>query len=93
MPVSAVDCVQPALQHAREQLFTRSASGNGRAWRWLEFWRPNCTSADAVSETSGTVGLASHTRIKVSCCLFEVAVWRVPFHSASYSEHIAQFSD
>ena len=23
MPVSAVDCVQPALQHAREQLFTR----------------------------------------------------------------------
>ncbi|HEY6302073.1 MAG TPA: hypothetical protein VIX14_03310 [Terriglobales bacterium] len=27
MPVSAVDCVQPALQHAREQLFTRFSWG------------------------------------------------------------------
>lgn len=27
MPVSAVDCVQPALQHAREQLFTRFRFG------------------------------------------------------------------
>lgn len=27
MPVSAVDCVQPAIQHAREQLFTRFRFG------------------------------------------------------------------
>src|SRR5258708_34120954 len=27
MPVSAVDCVQPALQHTREQLFTRFRFG------------------------------------------------------------------
>ena len=27
LPVSAVDCVQPALQHAREQLFTRFSWG------------------------------------------------------------------
>jgi hypothetical protein len=92
MPVSAVDCVQPALQHTREQLFTRFRFGQ---WSRLalvgilaaELHVGGCNfgnfgrSWPRVPHKSGSEFLPS-SRLPSG--------WP-PFNSAPISEHLGQF--
>jgi hypothetical protein len=92
VPVSAVDCVQPALQHAREQLFTRFRIGQ---WSRLalvgilaaELHVGGCNfgnfggSWPRVPHKSGSDLLPSSS----------LPFGWPPFNPAHISEHIAQF--
>jgi hypothetical protein len=92
LPVSAVDCVQPALQHTRQQLFA--------PFRWSQWSRLALVGFLAAELHVGGCGfgnLGSHwphiphkdgsTLIPSSASPFGVP----PFNSAHMSEHIAQF--
>jgi hypothetical protein len=92
LPVSAVDCVQPALQHTRQQLFSPFRWG-----QWSRLALVGILAAELHLGGCGFGNLGSHwphvphkdgsTVIPSSASPFGVP----PFNSAHMSEHIAQF--
>ena len=91
MPVSAVDCVQPALQHAREQLFTR--------FRWGQWSRLALVGILAAELHVGGCGFGNfggnlpHIPQKGRNGFMQSSLpygWP-PFNPAHISEHIGQF--
>jgi hypothetical protein len=92
VPVSAVDCVQPALQHTRSQLFTRFRFGQ---WSRLalvgilaaELHVGGCNFGNLGHGWPG-VHTKNHGDFLPSSKL--PSDWP-PFNSAQLSEHIAQF--
>ncbi len=91
MPVSAVDCVQPALQHAREQLFTR--------FRWGQWSRLALVGILAAELHVGGCGFGNfggnlpHIPQKGRNEFMQSSLphgWP-PFNPAHISEHIGQF--
>lgn len=92
MPVSAVDCVQPALQHTRRQLFSPFRWG-----QWSRLALVGILAAELHVGGCGFGNLGNHwprvphkdgsTLIPSSASPFGVP----PFNSAHMSEHIAQF--
>jgi len=92
LPVSAVDCVQPALQHTRQQLFSPFRWG-----QWSRLALVGILAAELHVGGCGFGNLGSHwphiphkdgsTLIPSSASPFGVP----PFNSAHLSEHIAQF--
>jgi hypothetical protein len=92
MPVSAVDCVQPAFQHVREQLFTRFRFGQ---WSRLALVGILAAELHAGGCNFGNFGNnwpnahpKSHSEFLPSSRL--PSDWP-PFNSAHISEHLAQF--
>jgi len=92
VPVSAVDCVQPALQHAREQLFTRFRFGQ---WSRLALVGILAAELHAGGCNFGNFG-GSWPRVphKSGSDLLPSSSlpsgWP-PFNPAHISEHIGQF--
>jgi hypothetical protein len=92
VPVSAVDCVQPALQHTRAQLFTRFRFGQ---WSRLalvgilaaELHVGGCNFGNLGSKWP-RIPRKDHSEFLPSSSL--LSNWP-PFNSAHISEHIAQF--
>ncbi len=91
MPVSAVDCVQPALQHAREQLFTR--------FRWGQWSRLALVGILAAELHVGGCSFGNfganlpHIPQKGRNEFMQSSLphgWP-PFNPAHISEHIGQF--
>ncbi len=92
MPVSAVDCVQPALQHTRQQLFSPFRWG-----QWSRLALVGILAAELHVGGCGFGNLGNHwphiphkdgsTLIPSSASPFGVP----PFNSAHMSQHIAQF--
>ena len=91
MPVSAVDCVQPALQHAREQLFTRFRFGQ---WSRLALVGILATELHVGGCNFGNFG-GNWPRIphkhQNEFLQSRVPNWLLPLNHAHISEHIAQF--
>ena len=91
MPVSAVDCVQPALQHAREQLFTRFRFGQ---WSRLALVGILAAELHVGGCNFGNFG-GSWPRIphrnQNEFLQSSVPHWLLPFNHAHISEHIGQF--
>ncbi len=92
MPVSAVDCVQPALQHARAQLFTHFRWGQ---WSRLALVGILAAELHVGGCNFGNLGGSwpraprrTHSEFLPSSSL--PSAWP-PFNSAHISEHIAQF--
>ena len=91
MPVSAVDCVQPALQHAREQLFTRFRFG-----QWSRLALVGILAAELhvggcnFGNFGGRWPRIPH-RNQNEFLQSSVPHWLVPFNHAHISEHIGQF--
>ncbi len=92
MPISAVDCVQPALQHARAQLFTRFRFGQ---WSRLALVGILAAELHVGGCNFGNMGghwprvpRKNHSYLLPSSSL--PSDWP-PFKSAHLSEHIAQF--
>ena len=92
MPVSAVDCVQPALQHAREQLFTHFRWGQ---WSRLALVGILAAELHVGGCNFGNLGgnwprlpRKNHSEFLPSSAL---PSGFPPFNSAHISEHIAQF--
>jgi len=92
VPISAVDCVQPALQHTRAQLFT-----NFRWGQWLRLALVGILAAELhvggcnFGNASGSwprVPKKGYSELLPSSRL--PSNWP-PFNSAHLSEHIAQF--
>ncbi len=91
MPVSAVDCVQPALQHAREQLFTRFRWGQ---WSRLALVGILAAELHVGGCNFGNFGqFASRPRKSENEFLpfSSLPFGWPPFNPAHISEHIAQF--
>ena len=92
MPVSAVDCVQPALQHTRQQLFNPFRWG-----QWSRLALVGILAAELHVGGCGFGNVGSHwphvphkngsTILPSSASPFGVP----PFNSAHLSEHLAQF--
>ena len=91
MPVSAVDCVQPALQHAREQLFTRFRFGQ---WSRLALVGILAAELHVGGCNFGNFG-RNWPRIphknQNEFLQPRVPHWLLPLNPAHISEHIAQF--
>ena len=91
MPVSAVDCVQPALQHAREQLFTRFRIGQ---WSRLALVGILAAELHVGGCNFGNFG-GNWPRIphknQNEFLQSRVPNWLLPLNHAHISEHIAQF--
>ena len=91
MPVSAVDCVQPALQHAREQLFTRFRFGQ---WSRLALVGILAAELHVGGCNFGNLG-RNWPRIphknQNEFLQSRVPEWLLPLNHAHISEHIAQF--
>jgi hypothetical protein len=91
VPVSAVDCVQPALQHAREQLFTRFRFGQ---WSRLALVGILAAELHVGGCNFGNFG-GNWPRIphkhQNEFLQSRVPHWLLPFNHAHISEHIAQF--
>ncbi|HLM81771.1 MAG TPA: hypothetical protein VK302_14290 [Terriglobales bacterium] len=91
MPVSAVDCVQPALQHAREQLFTRFRFGQ---WSRLALVGILAAELHVGGCNFGNFG-SNWPRIphknQNEFLQSRVPNWLLPLNHAHISEHIAQF--
>jgi len=91
VPVSAVDCVQPALQHAREQLFTRFRLGQ---WSRLALVGILAAELHVGGCNFGNFG-GNWPRIphknRNEFLQSRVPHWLLHFHHAHISEHIAQF--
>ena len=91
MPVSAVDCVQPALQHAREQLFTRFRFGQ---WSRLALVGILAAELHVGGCNFGNFG-GNWPRIRHKnqneFLQSRVPNWLLPLNHAHISEHIAQF--
>ena len=91
MPVSAVDCVQPALQHAREQLFTRFRFGQ---WTRLALVGILAAELHVGGCNFGNIG-GNWPRIphknQNEFLQSRVPNWLLPLNHAHISEHIAQF--
>ncbi|MGA2980818.1 MAG: hypothetical protein ABSD76_14600 [Terriglobales bacterium] len=92
MPVSAVDCVQPALQHARAQLFTGFRFGQ---WSRLALVGILAAELHVGGCNFGNLGSSwprfprkTHSGLVPSSSL--PSDWP-PFNSAHISEHIAPF--
>src|SRR5271166_666343 len=92
MPVSAVDCVQPALQHARDQLFTRFQWGQ---WSRLALVGILAAELHVGGCNFGNYGgnwppghHKTHSDFLPSSRL--PSGWP-PFNHAQLSEHLAQF--
>ncbi len=92
MPVSAVDCVQPALQHTRAQLFTRFRFGQ---WSRLALVGILAAELHVGGCNFGNLGgnwprvpRRNHSEFLPSSAL---PSGFPPFNSAHLSEHIAQF--
>jgi hypothetical protein len=92
VPVSAVDCVQPALQHARAQLFTHFRWGQ---WSRLALVGILAAELHVGGCNFGNLGSSwpraprrNHSEFLPSSSL--PSAWP-PFNSAHISEHIAQF--
>jgi hypothetical protein len=92
LPVSAVDCVQPALQHAREQLFTRFRFG-----QWSRLALVGVLAAELHVGGCGFGNLGSHfpsvhprhgSELLPSSAMRSGLPDMIPPH---ISEHIAQF--
>jgi len=91
LPVSAVDCVQPALQHARQQLFTRFRWGQ---WSRLALVGILAAELHVGGCNFGNLGqFASRPRRSESEFLPSSSIPHglLPFNPAHISEHIAQF--
>jgi hypothetical protein len=89
VPVSAVDCVQPALQHTRAQLFTRFRFGQ---WSRLALVGLLAAELHVGGCNFGNLGhqwprIPPRNHVLPPASLSD---WP-PFHSAHISEHIAQF--
>jgi len=91
VPVSAVDCVQPALQHAREQLFTRFRFGQ---WSRLALVGILAAELHVGGCNFGNFG-SNWPRIphknQNEFLQSRVPNWLLPLNHAHISEHIAQF--
>jgi len=91
VPVSAVDCVQPALQHAREQLLTRFRFGQ---WSRLALVGILATELHVGGCNFGNFG-SNWPRIphknQNEFLQSRVPNWLLPLNHAHISEHIAQF--
>ncbi len=91
MPVSAVDCVQPALQHAREQLFTRFRFGQ---WSRLALVGILAAELHVGGCNFGNFG-SNWPRIphknQNEFLQSRVPNWLLPLNHAHISEHIAPF--
>jgi len=91
VPVSAVDCVQPALQHAREQLFTRFRFGQ---WSRLALVGILAAELHAGGCNFGNFG-GNWPRIphknQNEFLQSSVPHWLVPFNHAHIPEHIGPF--
>jgi len=97
LPISAVDCVQPALQHTRSQLFT-----NFRLGQWSRLALVGILAAEVHVGGCGFGNLGSgipHTQHKVGDGIFRPSTlfsrsslpdW-FPHTAPRISEHIAQF--
>jgi hypothetical protein len=92
LPVSAVDCVQPALQHAREQLFTRFRFG-----QWSRLALVGILAAELHVGGCGFGNLGSHlpsAHPKYGSEFLPSSAMRSGLPDivrAHISEHIAQF--
>ncbi|MBZ5666744.1 MAG: hypothetical protein LAO30_19340 [Acidobacteriia bacterium] len=93
MPVSAVDCVQPALQHTREQLFTR--------FRWGQWSRLALVGILAAELHVGGCGFGNfgggwprglHRNQNGFLPSSAMPHGFPPFNPAHLSEHLAQFA-
>ena len=91
MPVSALDCVQPALQHAREQLFTRFRFGQ---WSRLALVGILAAELHVGGCNFGNFG-GNWPRIphkhQNEFLQSRVPHWLAPFNHANISEHIGPF--
>jgi len=91
VPVSAVDCVQPALQHAREQLFTRFRFGQ---WSRLALVGILAAELHVGGCNFGNFG-GNWPRIphkhQNEFLQSRVPHWLAPFNHAHISEHIGPF--
>jgi hypothetical protein len=97
LPISAVDCVQPALQHTRSQLFTHFRLG-----QWSRLALVGILAAEIHVGGCGFGNLGSgipHTQHKVGDGIFRPSTlfsrsspldW-LPHTAPRISEHIAQF--
>ncbi len=92
MPVSAVDCVQPALQHAREQLFTRFRFGQ---WSRLALVGILAAELHVGGCNFGNLGSrwprVPHKNQSEVLPSSRLPFGWPPFNHAHISEHIAQF--
>jgi hypothetical protein len=90
LPVSAVDCVQPALQHAREQLFTRFRLG-----QWSRLALVGILAAELHVGGCGTFGghfPRIHPKNGSEFLPSSALPFRLPdLIQSQVSEHIAQF--
>lgn len=92
MPVSAVDCVQPALQHTRTQLFT-----NFRWGQWARLALVGILAAElhVGGCNFGNMGSSwprvPHKNDSEFLSYFSLPSGWPPFNSSQISEHIAQF--
>ncbi|MGD0826317.1 MAG: hypothetical protein ABR908_17180, partial [Terriglobales bacterium] len=88
MPVSAVDCVQPALQHTRQQLFTRFRFG-----QWLRLALVGILAAEVhVGGCNfGNVGQFTHPRKPENMpSLSRLPSGWPPFNPSHISDHLGQ---
>jgi hypothetical protein len=92
VPVSAVDCVQPALQHTRTQLFT-----NFRWGQWTRLALVGILAAELhvggcnFGNMGGSWPRVPHKSDSEFLSYFSLPSSWPPFNSAHISEHIAQF--
>ncbi|MGB0041687.1 MAG: hypothetical protein WBP91_00830, partial [Terriglobales bacterium] len=91
MPVSAVDCVQPALQHTRQQLFTRFRIGQ---WSRLALVGILAAEVHVGGCNFGNVGQLGHYPRKRGMEFLPSS--RAPFDLPSFvprhiPEHLSQF--
>ena len=92
MPVSAVDCVQPALQHTREQLFTRFRFG-----QWSRLALVGILAAELhvggcnFGNLGNTFPRVPHKNGNGFLTFSSLPSGWPPFNPSHISEHIAQF--
>jgi len=92
LPISAVDCVQPALQHTRQQLFTRFSWG-----QWSRFALVGILAAELHVGGCGVPNFGSRwPRIPQKnsnefLTSSNLPTWFPPLNSSHLPEHIGQF--
>ena len=92
MPISAVDCVQPALRHTREQLFTRFSWG-----QWSRFALVGILAAElhvggcSVPNLGGNWPRVPQKNPNEFLSSSSLPSWFPPFDSAHFPERIGQY--
>ena len=91
MPLSAVDCVQPALQHAREQLFTRFRFGQWSRLALVGILAAELHVGGCNFRNSGSIWPRIPHQRHNEFLQSRLPDWLLPLNHAHIFEHIAQF--